>query len=151
MQFYGASVNGRMPTVPHLEYRVNGVKCLKYRASENIKFVMRIYCFCATKISRTKCFVFYVDCPTATQTDVVSLSERGVNCRIIAPPTKVAKETSLFLSSPSTQTISSQSQGSDATYEPFDSEQMEGGDERLVNYSCLLVRQEIHLKINIFV
>ena len=32
VQFYDASVNGRMPTVPHLDYRV---KCLKDRASEN--------------------------------------------------------------------------------------------------------------------
>ena len=77
--------------------------------------------------------MFYVNGSTATQTDVVSLSERGVNCRLIAPAPKTPKET-LFLSSPSTQTISSQSQSSDATYEPIDSEQIIGGDERLVNY-----------------
>lgn len=39
----------------------------------------------------------------------------------------------MLFSSPSTHTISSQSQGSDSTYQPFDSQEMEGDEDRLVN------------------
>jgi hypothetical protein len=59
--------------------------------------------------------------------------ETGVNCRLLAAAEKVSHDimvTPSILSSQSTQPITSQSQNSDPSYRPSNSEEMEFEEER---------------------
>jgi hypothetical protein len=84
------------------------------------------------------CFVYRMFLTPGTQTDICSYSDAGVSCNFPSACSASCPETVSVLSSPSTQGVySSQgTQGSDVTYQPGDSEEIEYEHERLVNIVC---------------